>query len=64
MRTDAFQNSIKLHFDARNKDPKNFVFDKVSTGDTSQKEFFDSIGIKSIVRSCVKGFHGTIFAYG
>ena len=57
-------NSISLKFDARNKPPKTFGFDKVCDGTMDQRTFYQAIGVKGMIRQVVNGYHSTIFAYG
>ena len=40
MQVDCENNKISLAYDARNKDPKSFRFDKVCDGQVSQREFY------------------------
>ena len=42
---------------------KNFTYNSVAGEDMSQEELFEIVG-KSITSFCMKGYNGTIFAYG
>lgn len=64
MTLDTRTNSINLKFDARNKDPKNYQFDKVCDGRTDQRSFYLQSGVKQMIRHVTNGYHATIFAYG
>lgn len=64
MTLDTRNNSINLKFDARNKDPKNYQFDKVCDGRTDQRSFYLQSGVKQMIRHVCNGYHATIFAYG
>lgn len=64
MMLDTSSNSISLKFDARNKEPKTYTFDKVADGSVDQRSFYQQIGVKGMIRQVVNGYHGTIFAYG
>lgn len=64
MQVDATRNQISLKFDARNKDPKSYQFDKVADGTTDQRSFYQQIGVKGMIRQVVSGYHATLFAYG
>lgn len=50
MHVDVGRNTIGLHFDARNKDAKTYKFDTVCDGETDQRNFFQSIGVKGMIR--------------
>lgn len=43
--------------------PNNFTFDRVLDSDSTQLEAYNSIA-KDTVQQLLKGFNGTIFAYG
>lgn len=64
MIVDDARNAITLKFDARNKDPKAYSFDQVADGQTDQRDFYQKIGVKGMIRQVVNGYHATIFAYG
>ena len=64
MQVDGARNSITLKYDARNKEPRSFGFDKVCDGQTDQRNFYQQIGIKGMIKQVVNGYHATIFAYG
>jgi hypothetical protein len=44
-------------------EPKRFTYDYVADDSTSQSELFDAVG-RPISLSCLRGYNGTIFAYG
>ena len=64
MQVDCQNDTIQLRYDARNKEPKCFKFDKVCDGQVGQSEFFRKIGVRRMVRQVVQGYHATLFAYG
>ena len=43
-------NTIQLKFDGRNKDSKMFHFDLIAEGDCTNRDFFDKVGVKRMVR--------------
>ena len=45
------------------QNPKNFTFDAVFGPNTEQKHIYDTCAA-SVVESVLKGYNGTIFAYG
>ena len=45
------------------KTTKIYTFDYVAGESVPQDEIFEKVG-KSIVDQCMKGYNGTIFAYG
>jgi predicted ATPase len=57
-------NQVAMRFDARNKESKYFNFDMVAQGEIKQRDFFEKVGVKRMVRQVVHGYHSTIFAYG
>lgn len=64
MHVDTSRNTISLKFEARNKEPKAYQFDQVCDGETDQRNFFQSVGVKGMIKQVVNGYHATIFAYG
>ena len=50
MQVDGPQDQISLKFDARNKNPKSYQFDKVCDGMTDQRSFYQAIGVKPMIR--------------
>ena len=44
-------------------EPRSFTYDNVADENMSQEEVFEIVG-KPITTSCLKGYNGTIFAYG
>lgn len=40
-----------------------YTFDRVYDGDASNGEVYEE-SVRDVVRSCVEGFHGSVFAYG
>ena len=50
MQVEHNNNSISLKFDARNKTPKTYQFDKVSDGTVDQKSFYQQIGVKGMIK--------------
>lgn len=55
---------IRLNFDARNKESKVLDFDRVCDGSVSQKEFYDAVGLNSMIKQVFQGYHASVFAYG
>ena len=55
---------IRLNFDARNKESKVLDFDRVCDGSVSQKEFYEAVGLNSMIKQVFQGYHATVFAYG
>ena len=47
---DSARNMITVKYDARNKEPKNFQFDKVCDGLVDQRSFYQQIGVKGMIR--------------
>lgn len=44
-------------------EPRSFTYDNVAEQNVTQEEIFEIVG-KPITTSCIKGYNGTIFAYG
>ena len=59
----ALQGTDSLVLSREDQDPKGFTFDRILDEQTTQEEVFDIVG-KPIAESCMKGYNGTILAYG
>ena len=64
MHVDKHQSVIQLDLDQKNKNGKQFHFDLICDGPTSQADLYANARITDMVRKVVDGYHSTIFAYG
>jgi len=64
MHVDTATNNIHLDSDQKNKHSKQFHFDLIADGSTSQADLYESAHIREMVKKVVDGYHSTIFAYG
>ena len=59
----TISNNTKITTENDNKEPLSFSFDYIFNENSSQAEIFEHCG-KNICDSALKGYNGTIFAYG